>query len=763
MRNRHLVFLAVFSIAMCGLSAAANRVHAQQPTLRQVSSQLSALGDLATGAKVVAVQSPSKEWGIEIESPGLASVRQLQPVRLELYEGEAKITESAAGYKSIKKTTDGFVGQAEITPLKGVVFRVEDRWTVSGPVLTVARKVAVSGSAPGGFFSAVVLSTDKNFSFPDVSYFIPGASYGGPEHLLEVAPAGMANYRAGRIEMREDKLAVPVLGMYFRDGTSVAVLNPRPRGDTTAAESQDREGRTMIDERFQFAALGVRERTGGGLEMGYWFPGTESRMQLEQYGGPVRRWRRRYHPIRDGFSQQYEVAFRFGRDESFHGFYSNTWRWAWATLKPAVNYQDIELVRQSLVDQLASTVITHDGRTGVPFACDTISGKLGAYFRDSNSVMGFVGKSLESAAWLLADADRDPTPRGEKHRQLGLAVFDSFVRIVNLSPPAGEGFNIFTGQVTPTLTVDWGPLGNKIYLRCLTEDLKMMLKAYRRERGQGRDHPEWLRWCWEFGDWLLRQQRADGGFPRTWKPGTGEVFDSFPTSSYAPVAFLVLLSQETGQQRYMEAALRAGEFCWLTYHSMDQFVGGTPDNPNVMDKEAGTLSLEAYLALFEATKVPKWLQRAAAAGDYAETWIYGWNVPMPEDEDNSKLHWKKGVSTVGVNKINSTGDGVDQWMAVDVHEYAKLYAYTKDSHYLDVARILLHNTKNMLALPGRTFDMVGPGWQQEHWSMSMRRGFGAHRSWLPWVTANHLTGIFGLEDFDPALFKKLASKNETQQ
>jgi hypothetical protein len=65
----------------------------------------------------------------------------------------------------------------------------------------------------------------------------------------------------------------------------------------------------------------------------------------------------------------------------------------------------------------------------------------------------------------------------------------------------------------------------------------------------------------------------------------------------------------------------------------------------------------------------------------------------------------------------------------------KLYRYTKDAHDLDVARVLLHGTKSMLALPGRTYDLLGPGWQQEHWRMGPgARGFGAHRTWLPWVS-----------------------------
>ena len=127
---------------------------------------------------------------------------------------------------------------------------------------------------------------------------------------------------------------------------------------------------------------------------------------------------------------------------------------------------------------------------------------------------------------------------------------------------------------------------------------------------------------------------------------------------------------------------------------------------------------------------------------------------------DEQLQWERGVSTIGVNKINSHSGGVDQWMAGDVDEYARLYAYTKDEHYLDIARIQLHNSKNMLALPGRLYDYYEPGAQQEHWGMSTFRGHARHRGALPWVTVNHLSGIMALKEFDMDLFKKLSEEKK---
>ncbi len=40
-----------------------------------------------------------------------------------------------------------------------------------------------------------------------------------------------------------------------------------------------------------------------------------------------------------------------------------------------------------------------------------------------------------------------------------------------------------------------------------------------------------------------------------------------------------------------------------------------------------------------------------------------------------------------------------------------------------------------------------------------RKGTGAHRSWVPRASINHLRSIPGLEDFDEDLYQQLAKGN----
>jgi hypothetical protein len=266
-----------------------------------------------------------------------------------------------------------------------------------------------------------------------------------------------------------------------------------------------------------------------------------------------------------------------------------------------------------------------------------------------------------------------------------------------------------------------------------------------------------MAWAKSCADWLITQQRNDGSFPMNWLKG--QVTDSAGACTYAAVPFLVKMTEETGDKKYLESAIRAGDYVWDSTGKFCYYLGATGGS-GVADKESGMLSLEAFLTLYENTKDAKWLDYAKSAGDYTESWIWIWNVPMPIGADPAMLGWKPGVPTIGVNGIGSNDvGGVDQYLDWAVPLYAKLFKYTGEEHYLDVAHILLHGTKAMLALPGRSYDLKGPGWQQEHWKMGPVRGIGAHRTWLPWVSVNHLHGITGLEEFDAELFQKLSKSN----
>ncbi len=708
------------------------------------------IGDVSNGVSLRMFENAEDKWGIIMENANFSILKQAHPIEIEWYTDSLNISHKAVGYDEIIKLTDGFVGKG-IAVFDDFSFVVEDEWKLKENVLELSRKLKVQGDGHGGFLSAATFNQD--LSMTETQYFAPGMIYGNANYIANKAIGGKEAGTATWI--REDRLPAPLFGIYQHNGASVTILDPRPQGNTTKADSHDRQVVTMVDERFKFGSIGAKE-IDGKINLGFKWPGSEGETSYRGYfypGGQVHKWRRRYHPIKNGLTQNYKVAFRMeAGDKSFANYYSNAWRWAWKKLKPKINVQDIEGARRSLVDMLADRVEKHGNITGFSNMTSFEQARNGGPLHPfEKTVMGFTGKALESANFLLQDSDDDQRPISGEHRKKALKVINTFLGL-KLDPPAGEGF--FWKNGSPAMAI---PRKERVFIRSFGDGLKSLLKAAKREKSLGKPHPEWVAWARSFADWILPQQTEKGGFPRAWEPVTGKVVEPSLKSTYTMIPYLLLLKDLTGVEKYNEAAINAGEYSWQSGQSEGIFVGGTIDNPDVVDKEAGTLSLEAYLSLYNTTKDKKWLKRAKMAANFAETWIYIWNVPMPKDENDADLHWKKGVSTIGLQLISTGHSLVDAYMAFDTDEFAKLSVYSKDEHYMDVASILLHNTKGMLGLPERTYDLPGTGWQQEHWSLAPERGIGRKRAWLPWVSTSHLNGIFGLKDFDENLYEKLSS------
>ncbi len=723
---------------------------AAQSAARQV------LGELPDGGSVAFVREPGGTWGMVVNREAGPDLRQAAPIRVELFTAADGPRELHAGYDAVELTAGGGIeASATVTDGSGARFRVKDHWQLDGAVATVRRTIAVEQGGADGFGSAVEFAVDEAVAWSDVNGFAPGALYGDPTHDGERSPGGTLNAANRRFLMREDLLPAPVFGVGFAGGGSVAVLDAQPQGDSTWDETRLVE-RTMIDERFRFGALGVWQQDGEPVELGFRYPGTAAMYPRAGDGeAPPLTWYRRYHSVEPGVTHAYTVAFRFGDEQTFPDLTRNVWRWAWRTLKPSVEAIDVEQMQRVLIDHLAAQAATIDGRTAIPFVLNTLTDQL--QWNWTMVAMGFVGKNLECADLLLREAEQDSTARGERMREIGLGIISSMIEALPTVPLEATGYDLATGE-------PWDHHWLAPWLRNASEDMRVLLQTYRRERDLGREHPEWLAWIKAYVDWLIEQQRTDGSFPRRWERGSSEVAEPTGTTSYAPVPLLVLMSEETGDPRYRRAAERAADYVWDHWGERGLYIGGASDNPNITDKEAGMLSMEAFLSLHEATGEPKWLERARSAGDFTETWMWIWNLPMPVDADDAQLNYKRGVPTIGVQGISALYAGsVDEYLDWAVPSYAKLYRLTGDSHYRDVAALLLHATKSMVALPGRQYDLKGIGWQQEGWRMGpggSGRGGSGHRFWLPWISANHLHGIMELQASDPALYRELTEDRQ---
>lgn len=713
----------------------------------------------------------------------------VSPATVVISTGDGLSSSYSSDYSSVKKKAGTYVAIADVNA-KGTVFHFQDSWTKDKDGLSLSRKVTVEGNAEDeGFYTEIGLVTEAQWE--DLQFMIPGIIYGKP-HTNATSKGGSMYYENGFFSVREDYMAAPLIAAMDSDGEWTAMLNPVPNGYTTQVETTAGADDRIIDGKLAFGTMSMYD-SDNGLLMKYSYPGT-----CEEFAGrgffmaaaseAKRTIRGRYHPVEDGFVQEYSLKIRNGKSDSMPAFERANWRWAWETLEPECEAVDVDQVRTTLLDHLQDRVIRYEGRAGIPFVVDAKSGLPGSFrpamrnfpmrgpAADNKdiiawagkvgleidpsaaelniwpwAVVGFCGKHVEIAGQFLRESYRDDSERGAAFRKTAEQIMQTLVNGFPVNPPIGEGLDLRTGRAANIHG------GNAFGIRPIAEDMSMLMELLVAEKEHGYTHEDWLAWGKSHAEWLLTLQREDGTFPADWG-NDGQISDANPEKTYAPIPFFTRLSAFTGETKWLEAAVRAGDALWNVSGQNGVYCGAT-GSTQVADKESGMLSLNAFLSLYEATNDKKWLDMAVAAGDYTESWIWIWNVPMPEGADPAQLGWKPGVPTTGVNGIGSNDiGGVDQYLDWAVPLYAALYKYTGDEHYFDVAYILLHGTKAMLALPGRTYDLAGPGWQQEHWRMGPTRGIGAHRTWLPWISVNHLHGITGLEDFDKDIYERLKNR-----
>ncbi len=118
-------------------------------------------------------------------------------------------------------------------------------------------------------------------------------------------------------------------------------------------------------------------------------------------------------------------------------------------------------------------------------------------------------------------------------------------------------------------------------------------------------------------------------------------------------------SGEAGEV-YKVAARKACDYLLREHVALDEYRGGTLDNPNVVDKEAAMLTMVALLSMYEQSgrrtkDRDTYLRGAERAAKLAVTWNSIWNVPLVPGTRLEGAH----VRSTGWGGINSIwGAGV---------------------------------------------------------------------------------------------------------
>lgn len=618
-----------------------------------------------------------------------------------------------------------WAGRAQLAVDGGVITIVDD-WEAHDTSVTVHRQISAKPDDPiaGGPHPAFRLQLIWGMRAGSPRILVPGLVYSPSQWSAE----SWHSYS-------DHRLAHPTVAAYRADVSDVVVLD---RITTAAFDAiPDRvAGQSAYVHRTDIGAMGFLV-SADEVRLGAAWPydERETSAMLDGHGTPAVA----YFPLDGEVSTTMTYRLSFASAADFAMATRSAFDGAVEAARPTPTPPPVTLARsidlrlgsastayKEWDDGFAGFLLNFDPETGY----DSEAKAFGAsntehQMSGSRDVLeyGFTGRQL-NLAYLLAQRDPDEwAARGAK-------VVDAFVD--RMCTPSGWVHTLWhTGRGRPLYACGDSTgavmhyLGQSdvpgTYTRMMAEAGWDLLLNHSLHRSLGQERPAWLSACLRLADFFVRYQDDDGAWYRAYSPAGrpltgGEWFGSTPaagktaTSSVIPF-LLAVYAASPSETQYRDAAIRAGEYVRRHQVALDDFRGGTLDNPNLVDKEAAFLAMRAALAIHRETGDGTWLDTARRAATQAITWHSIWEVPNVAGTPVSEA----GVRSVGWGGINSVwGTGVtDIYSLFFAGDLVRLTQFDGDPVFAQIAELIAHASLQLLAVPGQLHGFADTGMQPE--------------------------------------------------
>ena len=696
--------------------------------------------NLRSGEAVLSFPHESGSYAVRILSGGNVVSTALTPAGIYvLKEGEILSGHlSQSGYQKVSTGKGMVKATAEIQTDGGSVFRIEDRYSVlSEGTFGLERTVTVleQGAGEPGFASQACFSMAGD-SF---EYFIPSILY---KDASEVRPTAIAaDLEVDKLYVKETRTALPlVMARGKADGATLALSHYHPSVSSEGHPGGGRPGE--VAEALRYGSIGYTLKP--TLSIDFTYPSLEGPRHYEWPKDAG--WLGRYHPVKKGFSHTYTLALMPRMEPDYNTAMTEVFSEAFELEDPPVLDIDMETIYGQHIDLFKAEFRSYgSGRAkaaGLPWSLDLPDGtnREGVSFQ-----MGFVGQQIAVGYHLYRHGlEKDDA----EARQKGMAIVDfwtspaimsSYFPIVWWDPSDG-----------PTLGKS---RGYPSFLRCMVDGMEGLLDACRIAAAYGEEHPAWEASLRHVASNLVRKQQADGSFCRAWEtdgtvhPGWDRnTFGASPLNTPEAVRFLVKMYEYTGEQQYRSAAMKAAEYSYeVLYRQLGKYVGGTPDNPNTVDKEAAIYALYAFNAIHELTGEERYLKAAEHAALCAMSWVYCYDFPVPcvKPEDAAKNPFISG-GTLGFSLIATGHSAADVYISCLFYELYKLYVKTGNELYRTMALFVENNTKQSADYDGRLHYKYR-AFMTEATNIA-NLGYSSVNLWLPWCSIVTIDPILRLKD-----------------
>jgi len=688
---------------------------------------------LSGDAKIEVVQWEKELYGLSFYFGDL-EIQTFEP-DFPIYI-EIRGAKLAGRYNYFEIENNELICNALLTTSRKSEISISDKYIAKGNgIFELQRKLdfikVVSGDNYFNSFFGFI--TDENSTrLTKNEYFIPGVWYKGNFTATGNLPSHVPNASDVYHYYRADRITLPLV--MFRDpatGFTLSIIHKDSDPQTVVADGQG----IYINENYQYGSLGIK-RENNLLYTTFVYPGSEAdRRSGKGY---------RYHPVKLGITHEYNLEICFSNTTDYADAVKTVWRHAFGLYNPNIYDVDLQYTYDGLIETLKTYYVPSIPMGGIrdapgfPFEVSLHTFQpLGIDYQ-----MGFVGMQVATGYYLY----REGIEKDDEETMLkGKSILDFWAEkcLTSLGFPRT--------WYDPGLNGHSGSFRNGSDIRVCTGGMEALIAAWCfAKRSNIEPSNAWINSCERFGDWLVENQNSDGSYYFSYNQNIING-GKHPPSNYnkfltiCTIRYLVELYIATGKEEYKLAALRAGNFCFLNIHERYMYVACVVDNPQTIDSESGQMAINGFLSLYDLTKDGKWLVAAEQAATYTESWVYSFEIPVESDRTGA-TSFPKDRSIVGQHMIAIGHSAADLGFAWCSFVFYRLYLETGNEHYLKIARIAAHNTKQSMNWDQSLYPGRPKGLQLEAFQVMIPRRVNGIMTTLNWNYAAHLDPMFRFKD-----------------
>lgn len=633
-----------------------------------------------------------------------------------------KVKTASGGYDAVSgREGGGVVAEKSLIFDSGTAFTLYDEFTADESGFTVTRTVIceTAADAEAGYMTGFYMAAEGAASgYLSCDYVVPANLYGSSEKLSAATSDAGFVLSQSRVPAGYSLLRVRSTGDVLAIGLLDAECSTLPSDSGGYGRSRD----------YRYASVGIERR--GSPSVCVYYPCQESGVNTLTH---------KFAEV--ATDNDIRTSFRIfaGKAENISQAMTQ------ATLSvcsqkvfPQAEERSAEVYGQA-VEDLNALVHTEGDRSILPFA---------AYVEDGNSEKwgytaqsGYIGMQISLGYEMLRYGI---AYRNTESKMNGLRILDMWAEE---APYPDSQSGVFSGVIN-----FGGPVRSSApTLRLLTDGAEGMLDAVRLAESAlpNYDISAWKSLVRLYADFLVREQNGDGSWYRAYDYdgnlltadnsfGIGMDANTLADSklnTQMPIRFLLRMYEYTGEQKYLTAAVRAGEYVEEEVIGAFLYCGGTLDTQGVVDRESGVFCEYAMNALYAVTGEEKWLDLAQEAAAYTLSWTYMTDFAVNNAKNIAAGRPTALGYTAGMSIISSAGYGADSFLRYMYYDLFRLYLWTEEDVWLSLAQLLQNCTVRMMDLDGE-YGYAYRSFMIEATDVSSFQFVTAEGTgvWLPWIT-----------------------------